>query len=87
MGVSLCLALLADQGEEGNKEEGKGLRSRGPSVRGSGGGGAVAGAPPRGQPQRAGTLIVPGKHEDNFGQTECTENWILQPLTLLLGPL
>lgn len=27
-----------------------------------------------------------GKHEDNFRQTKCKENWILEPLTLLPGP-
>lgn len=47
---------------------------------------AAAGVPGRRQlePLPEG-LTVPGKREDDFRQTKCTENWILQPLTLLRG--
>lgn len=38
-------------------------------------------------PQGTSVLRVPGKQEDNFPRTKGKENWILQPLTLLLGPL
>lgn len=66
MGVNLCLALHGDQGELGAEEAERLRSSRGTSVRGTSGNMATAGAPPRGQPQQAGMLIVPGKHEDNF---------------------
>lgn len=82
--MSLCLAPHGDSREE-EEQRGRGEAGcRGPRVRGSHGGGW---RPLGGQTQQAGTLTAPRKHEDNFQQTECKENWILQPLTLLLGPL
>lgn len=75
--------VLGSPGDQGEQRERRGRKE---TVQHQGEAAVAAGAPPRGQPQPAGTLTGPGK-QDNFRQTECTENWILQPLTLLLGPL
>lgn len=65
--------------EGAGEEEGERLRSSG--------GAQLKEHRRRLEPLPAGRSSFRGKGEDDFGQTECTENWILQPLTLLLGPL
>lgn len=67
--------LPGDRGEGGGKEEGRDCAAAKRQQRSE----RQLGSLPQG--------TVPRKQEDNFRQTECKENWILQPLTLLLGPL
>lgn len=76
-GAHLCFALHGDRQERGNKDGSGCVRGGGPRER----------QPPQGQPLRAGTLLVPGKRGGKLLTDQMQENWILQPFTLLLGPL
>lgn len=92
-GAHLCFALHGDRQERGGAGGGGQRRKRvrgGEEVRVRGSDRSIdrgAGAPLQGQPRRAGTLPVPGKRGGKLPTGQMQENWILQPFTLLLGPL
>lgn len=80
----LSMVTEGEQGEPGGQEEAarqqRSQRGRQQWRRWSPSGGAAPAS-------RGLRSAVGGTRKDYFRQTECKENWILQPRRLLLGPL